>query len=332
MNIIIDAMGGDFAPVEIVKGCVEAVKNLNISLTLVGREDIIRKELEQYDYPKDKISILHAQEVISGDDDPTTAIRRKKDSSMCVALHALADGRGDACVSAGNTGALISGATLIVKRIKGVRRVALAPVMPSYDGCFILVDAGANTECSAPFLSQFAVMGSIYMEKVMNITNPRVSLVNIGEEEEKGTPVIIEAGKILRGSSLNYTGYIEARDIPSGGADVVVCDGFTGNVILKFMEGMGLTFAKMIKDIFMKNAVSKFSAVMVKGGLREFKKKMDYTEYGGAPILGASKPVIKAHGNSKAKAFYHAVCQAVKLVENKVTEEIAAHVREYEGA
>lgn len=332
MNIIVDAMGGDFAPVEIVKGCVEAAKNLDVSLTLVGKEEVVRAELERYEYPKDKISILHAPEVISGEDDPTSAIRRKKDSSMSVALRTLADGKGDACVSAGNTGALISGATLIVKRMKGVRRVALAPVMPSYDGCFILVDAGANTECSAPFLAQFAVMGSIYMEKVMSIDSPRVSLVNIGEEEEKGTPAIIEAGKMLQSGSLNYKGYIEARDIPAGGADVVVCDGFTGNVILKFMEGMGITFTKMIKDIFMKNTFSKLSAVMVKGGLRDFKKKMDYTEYGGAPILGASKPVIKAHGNSNAKAFYHAVCQAVKLVENKVTEEIAAHIQEYEEA
>ncbi len=332
MNIIVDAMGGDFAPVEIVKGCVEAAKNLDVDLTLVGKESVVREELKKYVYPEEKISVLHAEEVISGEDDPTSAIRRKKNSSMSVALRALADGKGDACVSAGNTGALISGATLIVKRIKGVRRVALAPVMPSYDGCFILVDAGANTECSAPFLAQFAAMGSIYMEKVMNIERPRVSLVNIGEEEEKGTPAIIEAGKLLRNGSLNYTGYIEARDIPSGGADVVVCDGFTGNVILKFMEGMGLTFSKMIKDIFMKNAFSKLSAVLVKSGLRAFKKKMDYTEYGGAPILGASKPVIKAHGNSKAKAFYHAVCQAVKLVENKVTDEIAAHVQEYAEA
>ncbi len=329
MNIIVDAMGGDYAPVEIVKGCVEAAKNMDINLTLVGKEEVVRAELEQYDYPKEKISILHAQEVISGEDDPTTAIRRKKDSSMSVALRALADGLGEACVSAGNTGALISGATLIVKRIKGVRRVALAPVMPSYDGCFILVDAGANTECSAPFLAQFAVMGSIYMEKVMGISRPRVALVNIGEEEEKGTPAIIEAGKLLRNGSLHYTGYIEARDIPAGGADVVVCDGFTGNVILKFMEGMGMTFTKMIKDIFMKNVVSKLSAVMVKSGLRAFKKKMDYTEYGGAPILGASKPVIKAHGNSNAKAFYHAISQAVKLIENRVTDEIAAHVQEY---
>ena len=226
-------------------------------------------------------------------------------------------------------GALISGATLIVKRIKEVRRVALAPVMPAYDGCFILVDGGANTECTAHFLTQFAVMGSIYMEKVMGIRKPRVALVNIGEEEKKGTANIIEAGKMLKNGSLNYTGYIEARDIPSGGADVVVCDGFTGNVILKFMEGMGLVFYQMIKDIFTKNFVSKLSALIVKGGLKQFKKKMDYTEYGGAPILGIRRPVIKAHGNSNAKAFYHAIKQAVKIVNSRITEEIAVNISEY---
>ena len=329
MNIIIDAMGGDDAPGAVVEGCVDAVKDLDISLTLVGKEAEVRRELDRRGYRGEKIQIVNAEEVIAGDDDPTVVIRQKKDSSMRVALSMLKKGEGDAVVSAGNTGALISGATLLIKRIKGVRRVALAPIMPTTKGCFLLVDAGANAECTPAFLKQFAIMGSIYMEKVMSVRKPRVKMVNIGSEEEKGTPLVVETHKLLKDTPIHYQGYIEARDIPVGGADVVVCDGFTGNVILKFMEGMGLAFYDMLKKVFFKNIFSKAAALMVKGGIGQLKRTMDYTEYGGAPILGAAKPVIKAHGSSNGKAFYHAIRQAKKLAENNLIEAITENIQKY---
>lgn len=329
MHIIIDAMGGDHAPGAVVEGCVEAVKDLGVALTLVGREAEIRDELKRCGYQGDGIRIVHAEEVITGDDDPTVVIRQKKDSSMRVALTMLKHGEGDAVVSAGNTGALISGATLLAKRIKGVRRVALAPIMPTTNGCFLLVDAGANAECTPAFLKQFAIMGSIYMEKVMGIPKPRVKMVNIGTEEEKGTPLVVETHKQLKSVPINYQGYIEARDIPVGGADVVVCDGFTGNVILKFMEGMGMAFYQMLKPVFLKNLISRIAALMVNSGIKGLKKTMDYTEYGGAPILGAAKPVIKAHGSSNGKAFYHAVRQAKRLAESNLIAAITENIQKY---
>ncbi len=329
MNIIVDAMGGDYAPEAVVKGCVSAAKDFDINLTFVGVKEKIQAVLQNCNYEREKITVVHTSEVIDGDDDPTVAIRQKKDSSMRVGLKMLAGGEGDAFVCAGNTGALIAGATLIVKRIKGIRRVALAPIMPSETGCFLLVDAGANAECTPSFLKQFAIMGSIYMEKIMGIRNPRVSLVNIGSEEAKGTPLVVDTHKALKEVPFHYCGYIEARDIPKGDADVVVCDGFTGNVILKFMEGMGMVFYDMLKEIFYKNIVTKLSAVAVKGGLKKLKKTMDYTEYGGAPLLGVSKPVVKAHGSSNEKAFYHAIRQAVMCVKSNLVDEITDNIQKY---
>lgn len=326
MHIIVDAMGGDHAPEAVVAGCKLAVEKLDVTLTLVGREKQIRREMELCGFASDKVKIHNAEEEILGEDDPVDAIRKKKDSSMRVALSLLKDGQGDAVVSAGNTGALISGATLLVKRIKGVRRVALAPIMPSTEGCFLLLDAGANVECTPAFLEQFAIMGSVYMERVMGVKNPRVKLVNIGTEEDKGTPLVHKTHARLKELPIAYGGYIEAREVPLGGADVVVCDGFCGNIILKCIEGMGAGFVKMLKQIFMKNLATKAAAGMVRGGLRELKKTMDYTEYGGAPILGAAKPVIKAHGSSNAKAFYHAIRQAVCMVEQEVVEELTGYM------
>ena len=329
MRIIIDAMGGDDAPAAVVDGCVAAVRDMDVDLILVGREAAVRQELKRCGYHGDRIEVVNAEEVIEGEDDPMTAIRQKKDSSMRVALSLLRHGQGDAVVSAGNTGALIAGATLMIKRIRGVRRVALAPIMPTTSGCFLMVDAGANAECTPAFLKQFAIMGSIYMEKIMGCKNPRVKLVNIGTEEEKGTPLVVETHKLLKKTPVRYEGYIEARDIPVGGADVVVCDGFTGNVILKFMEGMGMAFYDMLKGIFLKNLFSKLAAGIVRGGLKNLKKTMDYTEYGGAPILGAAKPMVKAHGSSNGKAFYHAILQAKKLVENHLIEIITDNIQKY---
>ena len=329
MNIIVDAMGGDHAPQAVVAGCKMALETMDISLTLVGREKQIQRELDLCGLKDDRIRLVNAEEVIYGEDDPVEAIRKKKDSSMRIALSLLKEGKGDVVVSGGNTGALISGATLLVKRIPGVRRVALAPVMPALSGCFLLLDAGANAECKPVFLKQFAIMGAIYMEKILGVKTPRVKLVNIGAEEEKGTPLVQKTHALLKEIPLHYQGFIEARDIPLGGADVVVCDGFTGNVILKCMEGMGSAFAGMLKKVFMKNLATKVAAGIVKGGLGDLKKSMDYTEYGGAPILGAAKPVVKAHGSSNAKAFYHAIRQACLLVENKVTDAMAEHIAHY---
>lgn len=330
MNIIIDAMGGDNAPQEIVKGCIMAAADFDETITLVGKEAVIAELLKKNGYSGDKIKIVNANEVISGDDEPTMAIRQKKDSSLRVGLNMLHKNQGDVLVSAGNTGALIAGATLIVKRIKGVRRVALAPMMPADKGCFLLVDGGANSECTAAFLKQFAIMGSIYMEKIMKIDKPKIGLVNIGSEEEKGTPVVNEAHKLLKEIPVNYVGYIEGREIPQGEVDVVVCDGFTGNVILKFMEGMGIVIKSYLKNLFFKNIKSKLAALLVKHGIKELAKTMDYTEYGGAPILGSSKPVVKAHGSSNAKAFYHAIRQAIDMVNNNLVETIADNISKYE--
>ena len=329
MKIIVDAMGGDNAPSEIVKGSVMAEKELGVEIVLVGKEEQVKAELEKCGYTGDKISVVNASEVIEGEDDPISAIRRKKDSSMRVALNLIAGGEGDAVVSAGNTGALISGATLIVKRIDGIRRAALAPVMPSTTGNYLLIDSGANAECAAGFYKQFAIMGSVYMEKFMGIENPRVGLVNIGTEEDKGTDTVREANGLLKELPINYIGYIEARDIPTGGADVVVCDGFTGNVILKFMEGMASSFGILLKRVFYRNLLSKIAAIAVKNGLSEMKKSMDYTEHGGAPILGVKAPVIKAHGSSNAKAFFSAIRQAKRLVECDLVENITKGIEEY---
>lgn len=329
MNIIIDAMGGDNAPEEIVKGCVMAANDFGEKITVVGREDRIKKILDECGYSGSGIVIENADDIISGDDEPTAAIRQKKNSSLRVGLEMLNRDKGDVLVSAGNTGALITGATLIVKRIKGVRRVALAPLMPSETGCFLLVDGGANTECNSAFLKQFAIMGSIYMEKIMKIKNPKVALINIGTEEEKGTESIVEAGRLLKQTPINYTGYIEGRDIPLGRADVVVCDGFTGNVVLKFMEGMGIFVKDVLKNLLFSGTRSKMAALLIKDKAKNFAKQMDYTEYGGAPILGCSKPVVKAHGSSNAKAFYHAIRQAIDMVNNNLVGTIAENINSY---
>ena len=329
MNIIVDAMGGDNAPEEIVKGCILAAKDFGEVITLVGRESRIKEILEKETFSGDNIIIKNADEVIHGDDEPTAAIRQKKNSSLRVGLEMLHGGQGDVMVSAGNTGALIAGATLVVKRIKGVRRVALAPMMPMDNGCFLLVDGGANSECSAAFLKQFAIMGSIYMEKIMNINKPRVGLVNIGSEEDKGTEVINEANKLLKETPVNYIGYVEGRGIPCGEADVVVCDGFTGNVILKFMEGMGIVIKGYLKELFFGGVKSTLAALLVKDKAKALAKTLDYTEYGGAPILGCQKPVIKAHGSSNAKAFYHAVRQAIDVVNNDLVGTIAENIARY---
>ncbi len=331
MKIIVDAMGGDNAPAAVIEGCAAALRDLDIEIVLVGRRAEIERETAKYPDVGKRFTVVNASEVILGTDKPMDAVREKKNSSMIRGLTMLSQGEGDAFVSAGNTGALIAGSTLVVHRIHGVRRVALAPIMPSEKGCFLLLDAGANAECTAQFLTQFAVMGDIYMKKVMDVQTPRVGLVNIGEEDCKGRTEISEANEILKeGAPFNYIGNIEARDVPQGIADVVVCDGFTGNVLLKVTEGMGIIIGHMLKGVFKKNAASYFAAALVKGSIDKIKKMMDYTEYGGAPLLGASRPVIKAHGSSNGKAFYHAILQAVKTVSEDVVGAIKENIEKYE--
>ena len=322
MNIIADGFGGDNAPLEILKGCAMAVKEYGVSITLTGKEDELRSCAKDNNISLEGMKIVHASQVMSFCDEPGEILKSMKDSSLAVGLRLLAEGKGDAFVTAGSTGAVTVGATFIVKRIKGVRRIALATPIPSDKGCYFLIDCGANAECRADMLAQFAVMGSAYMEKIMGIENPKVGLVNNGTEPSKGTQLQLDAYALLSKAPVNFAGNVEARQLPYGDVDVAVADGFTGNVILKLTEGVGLTMYGNIKRVFTRNAVSKLAASLVMKGLKEFKKKMDYTEYGGAPLMGTSKPVFKAHGSSNAYAFKNAIRQAVKFVEGDVIKKI----------
>lgn len=319
-RIVVDAMGGDNAPQAVVDGCVKAVADFDIKITLVGREELIKECLG--DYTGDKIDIVNATDIITNDDDPAKAVRRKKDSSIVVAMRLLDEGKGDAFVSAGSTGAVVSGATLIVKRIKGVRRVAIGTVFPTPGKPTLMLDCGANADCTSEFLQQFAIMGNAYMQSVYGIEKPTVALLNNGAEEHKGSIVYKETHQLLKTMDINFIGNIEGRDVFESKADVVVADGFAGNVFLKTTEGTASFFSKKLKGMLTKNIFTKLCALMLKSGIREFKASFDYTEHGGAPILGAQKVVIKAHGSSNAKAFYNAIRQAKHFYENGVIEAI----------
>ncbi|MBR3971179.1 MAG: phosphate acyltransferase PlsX [Ruminococcus sp.] len=325
-RIIVDAFGGDNAPLEVIKGCEQAVKELGVQIVLTGSEDKIKKCAEDNGISLDGMEIVHADGVFDIHEEPKEIIKSGKNTSMAVGMQLLAEEKGDAFVSAGSTGALVMGATFIVKRIKGIKRVAPSPVLPADKGSFILLDAGANTECRPEMLVQFAVMGSAYMEKVMGVKNPRVALLNIGSEETKGRELEIEAYKLLNESKLNFVGNIEARDLPKGECDVVVTDGFTGNIVLKLYEGMGSFFAKKMKWIF--SGAGAIGALFSFGKIKQFKKQMDYRETGGSALMGVKKPVIKAHGSSDSTAFFNAVRQAQRCVEGKVIESIEKYVEE----
>ncbi len=323
MNIIIDAMGGDHAPKEILQGAADAVKEYGIEITAVGRKDEIEACAKENGIDLSGITVVNAQETIEMCDEPTAAIRSKKDSSMVVGLRMLAEGRGDAFVSAGSTGALLAGATLIVKRMKGVKRPAIGTVVPGGNQPYLLMDAGANVECRPEMLDAFAVMGSVYMEKVMGRRMPKVGLVNNGAEESKGTPTYVEAHQLMKqNAAIHFIGNVEPKDIPKGDIDVVVCDGFTGNVILKLTEGLANTLIGEIKNVFLANLKTKLAFLMVKPGMQAFKKKMDADEHGGALMMGVTKPVIKAHGSSRAKAFKNAIRQAKLCVESRTVDSM----------
>lgn len=316
MKIILDAMGGDNAPDAILAGAAAAVKEYGVQVLAVGDIQIMEDSARKQGLDMTGIELIHASEVITMEDEPARAIRRKKDSSIVVGMNLLAQGKGDAFVSAGSTGALHVGSSLLVRTIKGVKRPALATILPGTKP-FLLLDCGANVECRPAMLEAFGVMGSVYMQKVMNVPSPRVALLNNGAEESKGTPVYQQAHQLLKANPhIQFVGNIEPRDIPAGAADVVVADGFTGNAVLKLTEGLAKFFGGKIKKIFKKNLVTKIAYLMVKGGVEQFKQSMDADAYGGAPFLGAAKPVIKAHGSSNALAIQNAIRQAKLCVEH----------------
>ena len=329
MKIILDAFGGDNAPLEIIKGAVDAKNEYGVDIVLTGDEEKIHAVAVENGINLEDVEIIHAPEVFTNDDQPSTIrSKAKANTSLAAGFHALKDGVGDAFISAGNSGAIGAGSMFIVKRIKGVKRVAFAPVIPNMNGKFMLIDSGINTDVRPSVLRQFAVMGSVYMNKVMGVENPRVGLANVGTEEHKGDELRQETYKLLQKTPVNFIGNVEGRDIPLEGADVVVCDGFTGNMIIKTYEGVALALLGKIKGIFKKNLKTKLAAAMVLSDMKELKKDMDLDEYGGAPVLGCSRPVFKAHGSANAKTIKNAIRVCRDYVGNDVigtvTKELAS--------
>lgn len=326
MKIIVDAMGGDNAPREIVAGALRARDELGVELVLVGKAEEIRACLQD----EKQIEIVDARELVTMEDDPSTATRRKKDSSMAVALNLLKEGKGDAVVSAGSTGALLTGATLTVKRIRGIRRAALAPVLPAGEHGVMLIDCGANVECTAEYLLQFAYMGSFYAKKLMGCERPRVGLLNVGTEDTKGGELQHQTFALLKQADeegrVHFIGNVEGTDVFSGKVDVVVTDGFTGNVLLKGTEGVIKYIMQQLKGVFYASTKNKLAAAALKNDLAAMKKSMDVNEVGGTALVGISKPVIKAHGSSKASSFFAAIRQAVAFVNSGIIEEITANI------
>lgn len=318
MRIAVDAFGGDNAPLEIIKGSALAEKEYGVEIVLCGDKAIIERCIADNGIVFDKLNIVDAPDVFSMEDEPTSLLKAKKNSSMAVAFRELAEGRADAFVSAGSTGAVVVGGTFIVKRIKGVKRPALAAMIPSPDSHFMMMDIGANSECRPEMILQFGVMAAAYLEKVEGIESPTVGLLNIGTEETKGTGMHQEAYKLLKESDLNFIGNVESRDLPKGVCNAVVTDGFTGNIALKLIEGTALTLFSMLKPVFMQSILTKLSYIVLKKGLRGVKNKMNAAEVGGAPLLGVKKPVFKAHGNADAFAFKNAVHKAMLFAQNDV--------------
>ena len=324
VNVALDAMGGDNAPQAVVQGAVNAIaESKEVKVFLVGKQEEITKELSKYTYSKEQLEVVDAREIVDMAEAPVMAIRKKKDSSMVKALQLVKEGTCDAFVSAGNSGAVLVGGQLIVGRIKGVERPALAPLIPTEKGCSLLIDCGANVDARPSHLVQFAKMGSVYMENVMGISNPRVAIVNIGAEEEKGNALVKETFPLLKNTpEINFIGSIEARDIPKGYADVIVCEAFVGNVILKLYEGVGGTLIKTVKNGMMSSLRSKIGALLVKPALKEALKSFDLEEYGGAPLLGLKGLVVKTHGSSKAVEIKNTILQCQTFKEQSINEKI----------
>lgn len=324
VKVAVDAMGGDHAPAEIVKGAIEAVNESDkVKVYLVGLQDAVEKELAGYTYNKEQVEVVPASEVIETAEPPVMAIRKKKDSSIVKALHMVKEGVCDAYVSAGSTGATLVGGQVIVGRIKGVERPPLAPLIPTEKGCALLIDCGANVDARPSYQVQFAKMGSIYMENIMGVKNPRVGIVNIGAEEEKGNALVKETFPLLKNCpDINFVGSVEARDIPAGAVDVAVCEAFVGNVILKTYEGVGLTLIKKVKAGMMSSLRSKIGALLVKPALKSTLKEFDLEQYGGAPMLGLKGLVVKTHGSSKANEIKNSILQCIAFSEQKINEKI----------
>ncbi len=324
VNVAVDAMGGDNAPVEIVKGAIEAIQeSKEVKVFLVGREEVIKEELKKYTYNCEQLEVVHAEEVIETAEPPVMAIRKKKDSSIVKAMYMVKEGTCDAFVSAGSTGAVLVGGQVIVGRIKGVERPPLAPLLPTETGVSLLVDCGANVDARPSHLVQFAKMGSVYMEHVMGVKNPKVGIVNNGAEEEKGNALVKETFPLLKNCpEINFIGSVEARDIPAGVADVIVCEAFVGNVVLKMYEGVGASLIKKVKEGMMTSLRSKIGAWLVKPALKQTLKSFNTDEYGGAPMLGLNGLVVKSHGSSKAIEIKNSILQCIAFKEQKINEKI----------
>ena len=330
MKIIVDAFGGDNAPLAPIKGAIDAHNEYGVDIILTGDEATIQRVAADNGLSLNGITIVHAPDVFTNDDQPSTIrSKAKANTSMAVGMNLLKKGEGDAFVSAGNSGALGAGAMFLVKRIKGIQRVAFAPVMPNYNSYFMLIDSGVNTDVRPKALQQFAMMGSIYMNKVMGFDNPRVGLANVGTEEHKGDALRQETFALLKQTpSINFVGNVEGRDIPLDGADVVVCDGFTGNMILKTYEGVAMALMKKIKGVFYKNLKTKIAGALVKNDMKVLKKSMDHNEVGGAPVLGCAKPVFKAHGSANEKTIKNAILVTIDYVKNDVIASITEALKE----
>lgn len=329
MRVVVDAFGGDNAPLEIIKGAAAASKELDVDITLSGKKEEIEKIIADNSLTfGGELIIVNADDVISMHDEPTSLIKAHKESSMAIAFKELSEDRADAFVSAGSTGAIVVGGTLIIKRIKGVKRPALAGFIPSPKGHYMLMDMGANAECRPEMLQQFSVMASVYLNKVEGVENPKIGLLNIGTEDTKGGELQQEAYKLLKETPINFVGNIESREIPKGECDAVITDGFTGNIALKLIEGTASTLFRMIKGALYKNILNKLAALVIKKDLYKLKSMMDSSEVGGALLLGVRKPVIKAHGSSDAKAIKNAVKQAVMFAKTGVIETISENLNE----
>lgn len=327
MRIVLDAMGGDNAPDVTVQGAVAALaKRKDITMILVGQKEVIEEKLSGLSYDRDRLEIVDAREIITNDEAPVFAIRKKKDSSIVVGVKMVRDGQADAFISAGSTGAVLAASTIIIKTIKGIIRPALASMMPTIEGPVLAVDCGANVDAKPDHLLQFAVMGDVYMRVVQGVENPRVGLLNIGAESEKGNELTKAVYPRLQQMPLNFVGNVEARDVPNGMADVVVCDAFAGNVMLKTMEGTAGALTTLLKRELMSTTLRKICALGLKGAFKNFKAKFDYAEYGGAPLIGLNGCVVKAHGSSNARAIESAIYQAAKFVDGKLVETLRTQI------
>ncbi|EOE7230680.1 phosphate acyltransferase PlsX [Clostridioides difficile] len=330
MKIVIDGMGGDNAPKSNVEGAVNAIKEYQVDLIITGDKDLLEKEFSNYEFDRNKLEIVHTTEIIENEDKPVKAIRSKKDSSMVVALNLVKEGKSDAIISAGNTGALLAGGLFVVGRIKGIDRPCLCSAIPNVKrGMTLIADCGANADCKPKNLVEFAAMSNIYSRKVLGLENPKVALANVGLEEGKGNDLVKRSYEEIKKLDLNFIGNVEAREVINAYTDIIICDGFTGNILLKSAEGVALSVMSLIKETFMASTKSKIGALLIKDDLRKLKSFIDYSEYGGAPLLGLNGGVIKAHGSSDAKAIKNAINQGIKFSKGKVVEDINQFISKY---